>query len=69
MAPDIRPAADPWRAQRTIFQTKLFWAPMARMVPISAVRSVTEMTKVFMMIITATTAMTATIPLKMFLMP
>jgi len=45
---------------RNISHTKGFCAPRARMVPISPVRSITEMTRVFMMIITATTTTIST---------
>ena len=45
---------------RNISHTKGFCAPRARMVPISPVRSMTEMTRVFMMMITATMATMST---------
>ena len=47
-----------------IFQTKLLCAPSARMVPISLVRSMTEITSVFIMMITATMPITMIATLK-----
>ena len=44
-------------------RTNRFCAPSARMVAISEVRSITEITSVFMMMITATAAITTTVPL------
>ncbi len=59
--PSVPEIPDRSMVSRTIMRrTKLFWAPMARMVPISLMRSVTDMTRVFMMMITATTAMMKT---------